>query len=141
MTDVSDMQSAARTFPELLGDLLELFAEEARVVAGGDVLLPARTLPLLAELLTGGSARGTEDIDIELAFEQRWVTTETAAARLGCTTRWIRALAGRNVLNARQLAGRWLIDSASIARYLAETAAARLPATGDYEPTWNREPP
>lgn len=134
-------QSATRTLPELLGELLELIAEEAKVVAGGDVLLPARVLPLLAELLTGSSARGTPGMDIELMFDRGWVTTETAASRLGCTPRWIRTLAGRNALSAHQVAGRWLIDTASIARHLAETATAPPPATGEPEPTRNGDQP
>jgi hypothetical protein len=138
------MESATRTLPELLGELLELIAEEATVMPGGNVLLPANVLPLLAELITGSSARGTPDVDVELMFERRWVTTEAAALRLGCTTRWIRALAGRNALSAHQVAGRWLIDTASISRHLAETATAPPPATGEPErrpATGNHEPP
>jgi hypothetical protein len=129
MTDVADMESSGMSRSELVGRLLDVVAA-GTVGPGGVLTVGPDALPLIAALTT--SVSGTCPLD-ELMFEAgSWIGSREAAARMGCSDRWVRYLARRNAIRSQQVDGRWLLWSGAVEQWAA--TAQHTPDTGTPPP-------
>jgi excisionase family DNA binding protein len=112
----------------LLWPVVHAHARELEVRGATDRLRPL--LPLLrawsfvageanVRRASGFRSKATNGIDDPLAAdflrgEGDWLSTEQAAAAVGCSRQWVAVLARRGEIEARRVGNRWVISPAAV---------------------------